>query len=594
MSLHTSRGDALANRWFALGLSHLDAGRLEEAEKCYRALVELDPRHAKAHTNLGLVLQQLGKDEEALRCYRAALAADPDLAQPWFNLGTALMAREENTAAVEHLSKAVHLDSSRAEWRAALGAAYQRAGQPLEALAHLRAAIEVDRESASAHNDLGISLLGSGDTSGAVAAFRQAHRLDPTMQSASSNMLFAMNFLPETEPETLFRAHVEWARACADKRATFAYRNEAVAQGKLRVGYVSPDFRGHALPFFIEPILESHDRSRFQIVCYSDADVEDAVTHRLRKLDVCWRATARVSNSALAQQIVDDGVDILVDLAGHTAGGLRMPLFLSKPAPIQVSWLGYLNTTGLETMDYRITDRHAAPPGTEAYHTERLVRIPHSLWCYRAPVTAPRIASPPRLRRGVVTFGSFHNLAKVTPQVRRVWAQLMQRLPGSSLLIAAHGADALASNIKAQFAEYGVEGSRIECHGGKPLESYLALHNSVDICLDAFPYSGGTTTFHAIWMGVPVITLNGRNVVSRGGVSILSTLGLTDLVAQTEEQYVDIALRLATDEKRLSLLREGLRHLIARSPLMDEKSFTHNLENSYREMWQSWCSTQVT
>lgn len=596
MSLPTNSKEdpGSAGHWFRRGLAYLDAGLPDQAESCYRKALQIDPRHAKAHTNLGLVLQQRGNDEEAARCYGAALEADPGLAQPWFNIGTIFLGREQHALAVDHLRKALQLDATRADWHAALGSAYQRAGRPLDALASLRVAIRLDPACAPAHSELGICLLQSGDAASAVAAFKRAQELDPQSQSAFSNMLFALNFVPGLEPDAVYRAHLEWARGHAGKARAAEHDNEATVQRKLKVGYLSPDFRGHAVPFFIEPILDRHDRAQFEVFCYSDAEVEDAVSWRLRALDVRWHACARSTDEELAQQLRKDRIDILVDLAGHSAGGRRMPLVARKPAPVQVSWLGYLNTTGLQAMDYRITDGYACPEGMERYHSERLVRMPGSQWCYRAPTTAPGVTPVRRREEGAVTFGSFHNLAKLTPQVLSIWTRLLQKLPGSRLVIVAHGADQLSAQFAERFSAAGVDPSRIECHGGMRLEAYLSLHNSIDIGLDAFPYAGGTTTLHSLWMGVPVVTLDGRNVVSRGGVSILSVLGLKELIAQTEDQYLDIALSLAGDRERLARLRDGLRRRMAQSPLMDEKRFTRDLEAAYREMWREWCASRKT
>lgn len=579
-------GDAAA-RWFALGLAHLDSGELEQAEECYRKVLALDPGHAKAHTNLGLVLQQRGADAEAARCYAAAIASDPGLAQPSFNLGTIFLTRDEPVAALQHLARAIQLDPARAEWHAALGAAYQRAGRPLEALASLRTAIRLDPAYASAHNELGVCLLQDGDAAQAAAAFRRVLELDAAVAGASSNLLFALNFLPEMEPEAVYRAHVHWARAQEAAAQRFEHDNPPDPERRLKVGYLSPDFCGHALPFFIEPILHRHDRSRFEVICYSDVRTEDAITWRLRAYDALWHACERWTDEALAKQIRADGIDILVDLAGHTAGGRRMALFARKPAPVQVSWLGYLNTTGLHAMDYRLTDGHACPEGMERYHSERLVRLPNSQWCYRPPATAPAVVAS--ARDGAVTFGSFHNLAKLTPPVYAAWAKILQALPGSRLVIVAHGADQLSEAIAARFSAAGVGAQRIECHGGMPLEAYLSLHNRIDIGLDAFPYAGGTTTLHSLWMGVPVVTRDGANVVSKGGVAILTLLGLTELIAQSDEQYVEIALALAKDRERLARMRAGLRQRLAQSALTDEKRFASDLEGCYRQMWRRWC-----
>jgi predicted SAM-dependent methyltransferase len=285
--------------------------------------------------------------------------------------------------------------------------------------------------------------------------------------------------------------------------------------------------------------------------------------------------------------VVFHGVDILLDLAGHSAGGRRMRLLARKPAPVQVSWLGYLNTTGLESVDYRITDRNACPEGMERYHSERLVRLPHCQWCF-GPLfdsPAPQVAPPPAAGGGAITFGSFHNLAKLTPPVVALWARLLREVPGSRLFVVARGAPQLADSLREKFRTAGVEPGRIECEGHVPIGTYLSLHGRVDINLDAFPYCGGTTTLHSLWMGVPVVTLAGRNVVSRGGASILGALGLTELVAGSEDEYLRIAGTLARDPERLSRWRRELRGMLERSPLMDARRFTRDLEAAYLEIW---------
>lgn len=580
-----------AGYWFRRGVEHLDAGSFEDAESCYRKALEIEPRHAKAKVNLGMILQHRGQEEEAERCYRDAVAADPGLAQAWFNLGTVQLDRDDPAAALDHFRKAVLLEPGHAGWHSALGSACQRAGRPLDALASLRTAIQLDPELANAHIDLGVCLLNLGDATSATASFRRAQELSPSAHGdASSNLLFALNFISGLGPDAVFREHVEWGRRVAGQAPGSEHRNEPHPERKLRIGYLSPDFLEHALSFFIEPVLDRHDRSQFEAVCYSDAEREDAVSRRLRGLGVLWRPSTGWSDDRLAEQMRQDGIDILVDLAGHSAGGRRMLLLAAKPAPVQVSWLGYLNTTGLEAVDYRITDWHACPEAMERYHTERLMRVPVSQWCYRPPAGAPEVGPLPAAHDGSVTFGSFHNLAKITPQVVALWAAIMRDVPGSRLVVVAHGADQLAERLRAQFQAHGVEPSRIEGRGGMPLNDYLSLHNRVDISLDVFPYAGGTTTFHSLWMGVPVITLGGDNVVSRGGVSILSALDLHELIGRDERHYANIAVELAHDRQRLARMRRELRPRLARSPLTDAARFTAALENAYREMWRAWCA----
>ena len=582
-----------AGYWFGRGIERLDAGLFEEAEICYRKVLEIEPGHAKAKVNLGMLFQRRGQENEAERCYRDALATDPGLAQAWFNLGTVELDREKPAAALDHFRKAVRLEPGVADWHSALGSAYQRAGHPLDALASLQIAIQRNPKLTNAHIDQGVCFLNLGDAASAVASFRRARELEPSMHSASSNFLFALNFVPGLGPDAVFQEHVEWGRQVTRQAPKKEHGNELNPDRKLRIGYLSPDFREHALSFFIEPILDRHDRSRFEAVCYSDVEREDAVSRRLRGVGALWRSTAGWGDDRLAEQMRHDGIDILVDLAGHSAGGRRMLLLAAKPAPVQVSWLGYLNTTGLATVDYRITDWHAAPKEMERYHTERLIRMPVSQWCYRPPAGAPEVGPLPAVHNGAITFGSFHNLAKVTPQVVALWATILRDVPDSRLIVAAHGADHLAERMGAQFRAHGVDPGRIEGRGGMPLDAYLSLHNRVDISLDAFPYAGGTTTFHSLWMGVPVITFGGENVVSRGGVSILSAMGLHELIGRDERHYATIAVELARDRERLGRMRRELRPRLARSPLMDAARYTAALESAYREMWRACCAGRL-
>jgi len=488
------------------------------------------------------------------------------------------------------MCRAVALDPGQAQWHTILGEAYNDAGRPLDAKSSLETALRLAPDSAHAHEALGCCLLEIGDAPGSVAQFRRALEFAPVLPTAASNLLFALNYVFDGRAEAIFAEHVAWGQGLSRVRPDHAYANDPSPQRKLRVGYVSQDFRDHALAYFIEPVLARHDRARVEAVCYSDFAGDDGVTARLRRHAALWRETAQLDTEALARQIRDDRIDILVDLAGHSVGGKRMPLYAQKPAPLQASWLGYLNTTGLPAMDYRITDAIACPKGWERYHTERLLRLPDSQWCFAADPSAPAVGPLPAGRDGAITFGCLHNLAKVSPQVIALWSRLLRRVPASRLLMFAPGGAQSSAQVAVQFARHGIDAARVEFTGRLPIAHYLELHNRVDVNLDAFPYTGGTTTCHSLWMGVPVVTMQGGTVPSRGGASLLNVVGLPELVADSESQYLDIAERLAKDLKRLALLREGLRQRVAQSPLMDAARFTGHLESAYRDIWRRWCA----
>ena len=363
-------------------------------------------------------------------------------------------------------------------------------------------------------------LANIGEAEAAIPAFRRALALDPARQSVSSNLLFALNYLSSVEPEAVFQEHRAWAERCSGSLSVAAHANRADPDRRLRLAYVSPDFRQNAVYFFIDPVLHHRDRSRFEVICYSDVEAEDALTTRLRGMADGWHATAWLSNEAFAERIRADAIDILVDLAGHTAGGARMPLFARKPAPVQVTWLGYLNTTGLRTMDYRLADWHACPADMDRYHSERVVRLPDSQWCYAPVPGAPEVGPLPALAAGSITFGSFANLPKVTPEVIALWSRVLQEVPGARMVIVGRGMGQLSERFAARFARCGVEASRIEFREFMPMQEYLSFHNRIDINLDTFPFTGGTTSLHSLWMGVPIVSLAGRHVPSRGGASL--------------------------------------------------------------------------
>jgi protein O-GlcNAc transferase len=578
-----------AQHWHARTLACLDAQQFAEAEECCRRLLDLEPRHAKGLANLGFILQSRGAFDDAVRCYRSALESDPALAQVWYNLGVLSGALKQGAAAIEQLRRATQLEPGRAEWQAALGSAYEAEGRPVEALACIQSAIRLDADFAPAHESLGILLANAGEAEAAIPAFRRALALDPARQSISSNLLFALNYISSVEPETVFQEHRAWAERCSGSLPVAAHANRADPDRRLRLAYVSPDFRQNAVFFFIDPVLQHRDRSRFEVICYSDVEAEDALTTRLLGMADGWHSTAWLSNEAFAERIRADAIDILVDLAGHTAGGVRMPMYARKPAPVQVTWLGYLNTTGLRTMDYRLADWHACPAEMDRYHSERVVRLPDSQWCYAPVPGGPEVGPLPALETGSITFGSFANLPKVTAEVIALWSRVLQEVPRSRMVIVGRGMGQLSERFAERFARCGVEASRIEFREFMAMKEYLSFHNRVDINLDTFPFTGGTTSLHSLWMGVPIVSLAGRHVPSRGGASILSVLGMEELIAATPDQYVAIAASLARDLHQLGHLRRGLRARLEASPLCDGIRFARNIEAAYRKMWRAWC-----
>ena len=522
-----------AARWYELGLARLDAGQLAESEACWRKVLALNPRHARASVNLGLVLQHLARGTEALGCYRAAVAADPGLAQAWFNLGALLIDRAEPLEALAPLKRAVQLDPGRPEAHAALGTALGEAGFPAEAVASLRAALE----------------------------------RDPALAGVHSELLHRLNTIAGFSPTRLFEEHLAWARRNAGPRER-TWGNSRDPDRRIRVGYVAADFADPSIAGCLQAVLARHDPAAFEVFCYSDARVADPVSWRLRALGVRWHAVDAVTNEQFATGLRGDGIDILVDLAGHSAGGRRMALFARGAAPVQAAWLGYPSTTGLEAIDYRVTDADLCPNGAQSAYTEHLVRLPGSERCF-----APgfEVARERAQRGGEVRFGSRHPLAALTPEVVALWTKILERVPGSRLV--------LAVPAGARFAAAGIARERIEERADA----------AFDIALDAFPASSAAAAIEALRAGLPVVALRGSGAASRQAASILDRLGLADLVADDEVRYVEVAVTLARDAARLSRMRQELPGSVDRSELADAARFTRGLESAYRAMWRAWC-----
>jgi predicted O-linked N-acetylglucosamine transferase (SPINDLY family) len=403
-----------------------------------------------------------------------------------------------------------------------------------------------------------------------------------------------MNYNSRHNPQDIFSEHLAFAKKFAEplSSAVSLHTNERNPNRRLRIGYCSPDFRRHAVAYFIEPVLAAHNGEHFEIFCYSLVRIQDEVTKRIQGQTDQWRSMAGMSDEDAAELIRKEGIDILVDLAGHTAGN-RILLFARKPAPVQVSWIGYFATTGLSTMDYKIVDGYTDPTGkTEQFYTEKLIRMPESFLCYLPDRESPEVRPLPALSAGHVTFGSFNNFAKVTPEVFTLWARVLQELPGSRLILkgSSFSDETTRQYARNMFQERGISAERITLQSWDPSPKHFASYHQVDIGLDTFPFNGATTTCEAMWMGVPVITLEGTAYHSRAGVSLLSNVGLPELIATTEDEYTGIAVHLASDIEKLDLLRKGLRDRMSHSPLTDAERFTANLELCYRKMWEDWCT----
>jgi predicted O-linked N-acetylglucosamine transferase (SPINDLY family) len=577
------------------GVSLRALGRHAEAAEEFQKAVALDPRSAEAQHQLGNALKSLQRHTEAVASLRRAADLAPKNAVVWLNLGVSQLALAAREEAIASFRRAIKLEPGRPEALNILGSALLDVGRIGEAKKQLQAALRLKPAYPAAHDNLGRALRAQGRAAEAVAEFRAALSGQPT-PGTHSNLVYALNFVPGLPAAEIFAEHQRWAQLHAEplKNATPTPINEPDPTRRLRIGYVSPDFVHHAVSYFIEPVLAVHDRSQVEVFCYADVPVADATTARLRSLSEQWRDIAPLNDSQVAELIRNDKIDILVDLAGHTARN-RLLVFARRPAPVQITWIGYPNTTGLNSIDYRLTDAISDPPGqTEAFHTEKLVRLPEVFSCYKPSDQAPAVSELPALKNGFITFGSFNHFAKINPAVLELWAQLLVRLPTARLFLKARSlADPdTATGVREVFKRHGVAADRLTlCSDELSVAAHQSLYHGVDIALDPFPYNGTTTTCEALWMGVPVITLAGQTHVSRVSASLLTHLGRPEWIAHSEDQYVEKCAALAADLPQLAGLRAGQRELMRLSPLCDAARFTTQLEAVCRELWRQCCAT---
>lgn len=543
----------------------------DEAVACYRHALELKPDYAEAHCNLGVALKRLGKLSEAAACYRRALELKPNLADAHQNLGNLLQDQGQREEAIACYRRVLELKPRSAATYKDLGNALKGVGKYHEAESCCRRALELKPDLAGAHNNLGNALKCQGRLEEAIACYRRALELKPDYRKAHSNLLLALHYRSGITASDLAAAHVEFGRRHAPPLLANGRRfeNDRDPARRLRIGFLAPDFGRHAVGFFLVRVWEHLDPDQGEVVGYSDRTLQDELTARLRASSRVWRDVAGWADERLADQILADRIDILFDLAGHTAGN-RLAVFARKVAPLQVTWAGYVGTTGLPAMDYLLADRHQIPASDERHYCESVLRMPDGYICYDPPSYAEPVSPLPALSQGYVTYGSFNNPAKINPAVSELWARILQRVPQSRLVLKYRGMtdSSVRGILVAAFASHGIDPQRLEFLDFSPHADALAQYQRIDLALDPFPYSGGLTTCEALWMGVPVVTWPGETFASRHSLSHLSTVGLTETIADNADDYVESAVALSQDLPRLAAVRSRLRAQMAASPLV--------------------------
>ncbi|EEF31867.1 probable UDP-N-acetylglucosamine--peptide N-acetylglucosaminyltransferase SPINDLY [Ricinus communis] len=555
-----------ADAMYNLGVAYGEMLKFDNAIVFYELAFHFNPHCAEACNNLGVIYKDRDNLDKAVECYQTALSIKPNFSQSLNNLGVVYTVQGKMDAAASMIEKAIMANPTYAE----------------------------------AYNNLGVLYRDAGNIPMAINAYEQCLKIDPDSRNAGQNRLLAMNYINEGHDEKLFEAHRDWGRRFMRLYPQYTmWDNPKDLDRPLVIGYVSPDYFTHSVSYFIEAPLVYHDYANYKVVVYSAVVKADAKTIRFRekvlKQGGIWRDIYGIDEKKVASMVREDNVDILVELTGHTANN-KLGMMACRPAPIQVTWIGYPNTTGLPTIDYRITDSLADPRDTKQKHVEELVRLPDCFLCYTPSPEAGPVCPTPALANGFITFGSFNNLAKITPKVLQVWARILCAVPNSRLVVKCKPfcCDSVRQRFLTMLEELGLESLRVDL---LPLillnHDHMQAYSLMDISLDTFPYAGTTTTCESLYMGVPCVTMAGAIHAHNVGVSLLSKVGLGHLVAQNEDNYVQLALQLASDIPALSNLRMSLRDLMSKSPVCDGSKFTLGLESSYRDMWHRYCKGDV-
>jgi predicted O-linked N-acetylglucosamine transferase (SPINDLY family) len=583
---------ALIQAHISLGRLLQSQNKLSEAVACFRQALAVDPALAEVHTSLGIALSKLGNLDEAIASHRNALSLQTDSAAAHVNLGVALYQRGDYDEAIANYRQALVLKPNFTMAHNNLGAALKRQGNLSAAVTSYRHALAQQPNLAGAHCNLSTALKDQGNVAEAIACLQQALALEPNYVEAYSDYLIAVQYLPEYPREQLLADHTAFAqRFEAPLRAHWPqHANDRNPQRRLKIGFVSGDLRTHPVGFFLLNVLRQIDRDALDITLYASTDVSDNLTAQLRALEFAWTPLSGLSDDAAAQRIRADGIDILVDLSGHT-GENRLMVFARKPAPLQVGWLGYWATTGLQAIDYILCDRHGILADEAQFYVEHPWYLPDTRLCFTPPEDTIAIDTLPALRNGYVTFGCFNNPTKMTDAVVAVWTQILHSVADSRLFLKSKSLldRSVQESVAMRFAAHGIGAERLLFEGDSEREEYFAAYNRVDIALDPFPFTGATTTIEGVWMGVPVLTRRGDRLVAHQGESILHNLALTDWIAADDAAYVAQAVARASDLDSLGKLRSQLRSRLLASPLCDAALFARNLELAFRGMWQQRC-----
>lgn len=569
-------------------------GQWDQAIAAYSRAVQLQPDFAEAHDKLGRLFTHKGETNAAIAAFQTAAALRPKSADAQFNLGNAFFNKGDYVQAIAAYRRAIQIKPDHVDALINLGKALNLIEQIDESLSTFKRALALRPTDANAHNALGNAHKDIAQLTEALACYERAIELDPEFLIADSNRVYAMYFDPAFDAPEIVRQAKIWNQRHAPASGAIlqSHDNDRSPDRRLRVGYVSPYFRNHCQSLFTPGLLANHDHGQFEIFCYADLQRADRITARLQRHADTWRLTTGLSDQALAEMIRADRIDILVDLTMHMGDG-RLGAFARRPAPVQICWLAYTGTTGVEAIEFRLTDPYLDPPGEhDDHYSEKSIRLPHSFWCYdplgmELEKPPPEPGSLPALKNNTITFGCLNNFSKINDGVLKVWARVMNAVPGSRLLLLAPPGSCRVRVLET-LRRLGVAANRLEFIARQSRSRYLNEFTRIDLCLDTFPCNGHTTSLDSVWMGVPVVSRVGPTAMGRAGFSQSSNLQLTDLAAWSDDEFVKTAVELAGDFPRLTELRRTLRQRLTDSPIMDAPRFARDVEAAYRQLWLGW------
>lgn len=578
---------AHAGAAFNLGLALSAIGDAAGAAESFAVVARLEPTNPDGHSRLGDALVRAGRWAEGVTPLQKAVELRPDDPRNLYNLGLALAAGGETADAHELHQRALRIKPDYAEAHNGLGLALEAMGRKDDALFHYQRAVELKPDLGDAWSNLGTSLAEQGRPEEAVGCFRESLARQPFAPAIHSNLLLHLNYSSRITPEQVRDEHVAWAARFAGPTPDAPRVPEPHdPDRRLRIGYLSADFRGHTVAGFIETLLRHHDRERVEVFAYASVVRPDDTTGRLKPLADHWRPVGGLTDAQAFDLIRGDNLDVLIDLGGHTAGN-RLLIMAARPAPVQATLFGYPNTTGLKAVDYRISDPTSDPPGqTEKLYVESLLRLPEAAWVYAPPADAPPVTVLPAASQRGFTFGCLNNPAKISDACLETWAAVLQATPGSRLVLLAGQSHAGAKRLHDRFAERGILRERVEFVFRVPKQEYFATYSRFDLSLDPFPYNGGVTTGDSLWMGVPVLTVAGPSYVSRQGVMAMTAVGLPEFAARSPEDLVRLAKEWTGRRDELAEIRAGLRDRLAKSLLADAPRYVRNLEEALRNVWR--------